>query len=236
MTYSLSPRKSIFYHNYSRTIHATWHAWSQSLEHAFICVQQDYLGQCLLAYLENIEMVFGNVYMYLQKWSEGRGCTRCSLTADLPTVPMNHVNSSLSWHLPWHLHRHCITQTWIYIKHVWFSFPFFSVHTSYAFDNNLFTTEVYIPNRICILCEFTIIGEFSHTLLILSLKASGWVTREDIKIILHWNMPAVLYANEGLWRKELWLKLRKSQSPTNPPYCNPSLGMMVSFSCQANTT
>lgn len=84
-----------------------------------------------------------------------------------------------------HLHRHCITQTWIYMKHLWFSFPFFRTHTSYAFNNNLFITKVYIPNRICILCEFTIIEEFSHTLLILSLKVSGRVTREDIKVILH---------------------------------------------------
>lgn len=108
-----------------------------------------------------------------------------------------------------HLHRHCITQTWIYMKHLWFSFPFLHTHTSYAFNNNLFITKVYIPNRICILCEFTIIEEFSHTLLILSLKVSGRVTREDIKIILHWNMPTVLLGNEGLRRKGLRAKLRQ---------------------------
>lgn len=112
-----------------------------------------------------------------------------------------------------HFHRHCITQTWIYMKHLWFSFPFFRTHTSCAFNNNLFIAKVYIPNRICILCEFTIIEEFSHTLLILSLKVSDRVAREDIKIILHWNMPRVLLGNEGLKRKELRAKLRQLWFP-----------------------
>lgn len=138
-----------------------------------------------------------------------------------------------------HLHRHCITQTWIYMKHLWFSFPFFGIHTSYAFNNNLFITNVYIPNRICILCEFTIIEDFSHTLLILSLKVSGRVTREDIKIILHWNMPIVLWGNEGLKRKGLRAKLRQlwfpscckfnALDPISKAFCSRDSGLCQSF-------
>lgn len=138
-----------------------------------------------------------------------------------------------------HLHRHCITQTWIYMKHLWFSFPFFCTHTSYAFNNNLFITKVYIPNRICILCEFTIIEEFSHTLLILSLKVSGRITREDIKIILHWNMSTVLWGNEGLKRKGLGAKLRQlwfpsccksnALDPISKAFCSRDSGLCQSF-------
>lgn len=95
-------------------------------------------------------------------------------------------------------------------------------HTHFlCLQQQFISTKVYIPHRICILCEFTIAEEFSHTLLILSLKVSGRVTREDVKIIPHWNMPTVLLGNEGLKRKE-WE--RSSDSYGFPPAARPVLG------------